>query len=169
MLAELNSTGVVWAGIVSLLVAAAALGAERDWGDPAKMDRAAIIERTMTPYEGESVRGVDTSTMTGKVLCGYQGWHAAQGDGAGRGWYHWQGHQGFKPGSCNIDLWPDVSELGADERYATEFRLADGRAAEVYSAFPLDQFADPRHCCLVEIRSGPAREPPRAHAGTDRR
>jgi hypothetical protein len=114
---------------------AAAAPAEKDWGDPAKMDRATVIERTMTPYEGASVRGVDTSTLTGKVLCGYQGWHAAEGDGAGRGWYHWQGRQGFKPGSCNIDLWPDVSELGADERYATAFRLADGRAAEVYSAF----------------------------------
>ena len=68
-------------------------------------------------------------------MCGYQGWHAAEGDGCGRGWYHWTGRNGFKPGSTNVDLWPDVSELDPDERYATAFKTADGKAAEVYSAF----------------------------------
>ena len=138
--------GIILATAASLSLLAAAIAADKDpgtgtaravagWGDPANMNRAAIIERTMTPYDGPSVRGVDPSTLTGKVMCGYQGWPAAEGDGAGRGWYHWQGHQGFKPGSTNVDLWPDVSELDADERYATPFQLADGRAAEVYSAF----------------------------------
>jgi hypothetical protein len=105
-----------------------------DWGTP-NMDRPQVIERTMIPYAGPSVKGVDPKTMTGKVLCGYQGWFGAEGDGAGRGWYHWQGRQGFKPGSCKIDMWPEVSELDPDERYATEFRHADGRAAAVFSAF----------------------------------
>jgi len=123
-----------------LLVAFAAVAApcaaeEPKWGDPQKMTRQEIIDRTMTPYTGPVRTGVDTRTMTGKVLCGYQGWFAAEGDGCGRGWYHWQGRQGFKPGSCKIDLWPDVSELDADERYATPFLRADGRPAEVYSAF----------------------------------
>ncbi len=89
----------------------------------------------MKPFDGTSRKGVDCSTMTGKVLCGYQGWHAAEGDLCGRGWYHWQGHNGFKPGSCNVDLWPDVSELTAEERYATPFKTADDKTAEVYSAF----------------------------------
>jgi hypothetical protein len=95
---------------------------------------AADLEAVLTPYTGPTVRGVDTTTLAGKVMCGYQGWHAAEGDDCGRGWYHWQGNDGFKPGSCKIDLWPDVSELDADERYATPFVLADGKAAEVYSA-----------------------------------
>ena len=99
------------------------------------MDRQQVIERTMIPYTGPSNPGVDTSTMTGKVLCGYQGWFGAQGDGAGRGWYHWSGRNGFRPGSCKIDMWPDVSELDPDERYATSFRLTNGQPAEVYSAF----------------------------------
>src|SRR5205809_496586 len=78
---------------------------------------------------------VDPSTLTGKVMCGYQGWFAAPGDGLGRGWYHWSMDPArFEPGHCKIDLWPDLSELDADERYATAFKLADGRAAEVYSA-----------------------------------
>jgi len=127
---------------VALLLAAVATIAaqcaaeEPKWGDPAKMTRQEIIDKTMTPYAGPPrAAGVDVSTMTGKVLCGYQGWFAAEGDACGRGWYHWRGPQGFKPGSCKFDLWPDVSELGPDERYATAFKLADGRAAEVYSAF----------------------------------
>jgi hypothetical protein len=94
-----------------------------------------VIAETMTPYAGPTARGVDPSTMTGKVLCGYQGWFAADGDGLGRGFYHWSGGRGFEPGACKIDLWPDVSELDPDERYATAFKHADGRAAEVFSAF----------------------------------
>jgi hypothetical protein len=93
------------------------------------------LDAVLKPYAGPSVRGVDAKTLTGKVMCGYQGWHAAEGDGCGRGWYHWNGRDGFKPGSCKFDLWPDVSELDPDERYATPFKLPDGKPAEVYSAF----------------------------------
>ena len=75
-------------------VAAAALGATA---------RSAPM---MRPYDGPTARGVDPSTMTGKVLCGYQGWFTAEGDGSGRGWFHYGGRGGFKPGNCSIDLWP---------------------------------------------------------------
>lgn len=104
-------------------------------GKQAKLTREQVIEQTMKPFAGTSEKVVDRSTLTGKVMCGYQGWHAAEGDGCGRGWYHWAGKDGFKPGSANIDLWPDVSELDADERYPTAFRTKDGKVAEVYSAF----------------------------------
>lgn len=101
-----------------------------------QLTRDQVVAETMKPYTGPSNRGVDPSTLTGKVMAGYQGWHAADGDGLGRGWYHWWGRGGkFEPGSCKFDLWPDVSELDADERYATAFRLPDGKPAEVYSAF----------------------------------
>jgi hypothetical protein len=102
---------------------------------PGNLTRDQIIEQTMLPYHGPSEPGVDCSTLRGKVMCGYQGWFAAEGDGCGRGWYHWNGRNGFKPGSCGIDLWPDVSELDADERYATPFKLAGGLNAEVFSSF----------------------------------
>ena len=115
--------------------AAAGQGAARGWGDPATMTREQVIARTMTPYAGPSERGVDPSTLTGKVMCGYQGWFGAEGDGIGRGWYHWGKGAEFAPGRCTIDLWPDVSELDPDERYATAFRHADGRTAEVFSSF----------------------------------
>lgn len=93
-----------------------------------------VIERTMRPYGGPSTRGVDASTMAGKVLCGYQGWFAAEGDGSGRGWFHYGGRGGFKPGNCSIDLWPDVSDLDNDEKYPTAFRHADGSVAHVFSS-----------------------------------
>ena len=79
---------------------------------------------------------VDAGTLTGKVMCGYQGWFACEGDGADRGWAHWTKAKGpLAPGNAKIDLWPDVSELGADERFTTDFRRADGRTAEVFSSF----------------------------------
>jgi hypothetical protein len=76
----------------------------------------------------------DPSTLTGKVMCGYQGWFTCPGDGSERGWFHWGGPDGFKPGSCSIDFWPDVSELSEDEKFATPFRHADGSAAYVFSS-----------------------------------
>jgi hypothetical protein len=102
----------------------------------AATSRAEVIARTMQPLSGPAGPaggGVDCATLAGKVMCGYQGWFACPDDGSVRGWYHWSRAGRFEPGFCNIDLWPDVKELGADERFATAFRHADGRAAEVYS------------------------------------
>lgn len=78
---------------------------------------------------------VDTTSLRGKVMCGYQGWFGTPNDGGARGWTHWGGRNGFQPGSCCIDLWPEVSELDPDERVATPFLHQDGRPAEVFSPF----------------------------------
>jgi hypothetical protein len=81
-------------------------------------------------------RRVDPSTLTGKVMCGYQGWFAAEGDGADRGWTHYTGARGqFKPGQCSIDLWPDLGEMDADEKYATPFAHKDGGTAYLFSSY----------------------------------
>ena len=79
---------------------------------------------------------VDTSTLKGKVMVGYQGWFNCEGDGADIGWKHWGRKHSRPPGPGNItvDLWPDVNEFDADERYATGFRLPDGSPAEVFSS-----------------------------------
>ncbi len=91
----------------------------------------------LKPYDGPSVRGVDTSTLTGKVMTGYQGWFNCEGDGAGLGWTHWARNRSkpFAPGNVTVDLWPDMSELTAGERHTTGFKLADGRPAEVFSSY----------------------------------
>lgn len=107
----------------------------QDWGDPKTASIESVIAHTMRPFSGVSHPGVDNSTLTGKVMCGYQGWFDAEGDGSGRGWTHWAWRDGFHPGSCKIDLWPDVSELDADERYTTPFMHTNGKPAEVFSSF----------------------------------
>ena len=79
---------------------------------------------------------VDSSTLTGKVMCGYQGWFNAEGDGANRGYNHWaRGGARPGPGRVTVDLWPDLSEYGPDERFPTDFVHADGTRAEVFSSY----------------------------------
>jgi len=69
-------------------------------------------------------------------MCGYQGWFNCEGDGADRGWTHWTKRRGpLAPGNAKIDFWPDVRELGPEERFRTGFQHADGRPAEVFSSF----------------------------------
>ncbi len=91
----------------------------------------------LTPYHGPVVKGVDTSTLTGKVMCGYQGWFGAPGDGRSENnWRHWTKHGGpLADGNAKIDLWPEVSELDPGQRFPTGFKLPDGRPAEVFSSF----------------------------------
>lgn len=99
------------------------------------LDREAVIRTTMVPYSGASRRAIPSRTMTGKVMCGYQGWFAAPGDGSEMGWFHWGDKNGFGPDNVNVEMWPDVSELDPDERFPTPFRHRDGRVAEVFSSY----------------------------------
>src|SRR5690242_9354954 len=60
-----------------------------------------------------AVHTVDKSTMTNKVLCGYQGWHCCPGDGnsADVGWFHWsESTQTIGPGYYHTEVWPQTSE-----------------------------------------------------------
>ncbi|HEV7226573.1 MAG TPA: glycoside hydrolase family 71/99-like protein [Pirellulales bacterium] len=102
--------------------------------DEPDLTREAVIA-AMAAYGGESSAGIDRTTLAGKLICGYQGWFAAAGDGSGRGWRHYPHRGQFRPGSCTIDLWPDVAELDDDEKFATPFRHSDGRTAYVFSSF----------------------------------
>ena len=56
--------------------------------------REAVLAATLLPYAGPSARGVDASTLTGKVMCGYQGWFACEGDGSEVGNQHWTKRRG---------------------------------------------------------------------------
>ena len=81
------------------LALAAPLLAAADEPDPT---REAVIA-AMAAYGGESSAGIDRTTLAGKLICGYQGWFAAAGDGSGRGWRHYPHRGQFRPGSCTID------------------------------------------------------------------
>ena len=95
------------------------------------------VAGVLAPYHGPVVKGVDTKTLAGKVMCGYQGWFGAPGDGRSQsGWQHWTKHPGpLADGNAKVDLWPDVSELDASQRVPTGFKMADGSPAEVFSSF----------------------------------
>ena len=93
-------------------------------------------EDILLPYDGPSVKGIDSSTLKGKVMTGYQGWFNCEGDGANLAWTHWAKDlsQPFQPGNIAVDLWPDVSEYDEDELYPTFFRHKDGTVARTFSS-----------------------------------
>ena len=70
-------------------------------------------------------------------MFGYQGWFGCPDDGSTLArWEHW-----FRPGqpasaaTLRVDMWPDLSELPAEEHCATPLALPDGRNAPLYSAY----------------------------------
>jgi hypothetical protein len=72
--------------------------------------------------------------LTGKIMCGYQGWFRTEGDGTNTGWHHYAKGKIFEPATCTIDVWPDVRELAPEDRTPTVFRHPDGSVAEVFSS-----------------------------------
>jgi hypothetical protein len=78
---------------------------------------------------------VDPSTLTGKIMCGYQGWFRAEGDRSGRGFTHY-GSRNFGPESyAHVEMWPDMSEMEDNEKYPTLFKHEDGSVAHVFSSY----------------------------------
>lgn len=90
------------------------------------------------PYQGpHAPAGTNRSTLTNKVMCGYQGWFRCEGDGSDRQWTHYierEKNVKLAPGNITIDLWPDTSELSAEEKFATSFNLEDGSTACLFSS-----------------------------------
>jgi len=80
---------------------------------------------------------VDATTLNNKIMAGYQGWFAADGDGSNEGWIHWAGGRTEIPDANNItiDFWPDLREYEKDELFATNFTYKDGSNAGLYSAY----------------------------------
>ena len=80
---------------------------------------------------------VDVGSLRGKVLCGYQGWFRCPGDGANEGWIHWsRDSQRLAPETLTFELWPDLTEYSAGERFAAPgFTNADGTQAYLFSSY----------------------------------
>ena len=72
------------------------------------------------------------NSYKGLVMAGYQGWFNTPFDGADRGWRHYSGKQGFNPGSCAVDFWPEVSDYQII--YKTPFYFKDGNPAYTFSS-----------------------------------
>ena len=80
--------------------------------------------------------GVDPSTLDGKVLLGYQGWFDCPNDGSPtQTWSSWARSGVPSPETLTIDLFPDVSELDADELCALPGFTIGGKQAYVFSAW----------------------------------
>ena len=91
------------------------------------------------PTGGESPIApvVDATTLDRKLMFGYQGWFACPGDGSPLGaWEHWfVGGQPARAATLRVDMWPDGSELSAEERCETPLTLPSGATATLYSAY----------------------------------
>ncbi len=81
------------------------------------------------------VSDVDPSTLTGRHLFGYQGWFSCPGDGGANRWVHWFRSNTPSAANATFDLWPDVSELGDDELFATDLSMPGGGSGRLYSAY----------------------------------
>ena len=99
--------------------------------------RLPITASRVTAPSAIRTAAVDSETIAGKLLFGYQGWFGCPGDGSPlRAWEHWfRSGEPASGASIRVDMWPDVSELPADERCPTPLTLPDGRVAELFSAY----------------------------------
>jgi hypothetical protein len=88
----------------------------------------------MQPIKGQPAKAGVKAEIKGKVVAGYQGWFGAEGDSSDLGWKHFGG-KNLGPGKCSFDLWPDLSEFDADEKYPTKFLNADGSVAPLFSSY----------------------------------
>jgi hypothetical protein len=79
---------------------------------------------------------VDAGSLRGKVLCGYQGWFRCPGDDAKQGWIHWsRDPQRITPETLTFELWPDMTDYPAEERFAAPgFTSADGAQSYLFSS-----------------------------------
>ncbi|UCD29773.1 MAG: hypothetical protein JSV03_04625, partial [Planctomycetota bacterium] len=80
---------------------------------------------------------VDSSTLTGKVICGYQGWFTCPGDGSppGTGWSHWGRDEGNSIKRFTVEMWPDLREFDPDELFLAEgVKLTNGKPGYLFSS-----------------------------------
>ena len=79
---------------------------------------------------------VDASTLSNKLMFGYQGWFASTNDTSPPNrWVHWFRNGAAYPTNATVDFWPDTSELDADELFTTGMTYSNGTPAKLYAAY----------------------------------
>jgi hypothetical protein len=136
-------------GVLSLLVVLLAGCVSPQADPPAETDRTEVAvtstEVSTTATTAPEIQTipivphstVDASTMTQKLMMGYQGWFTCPGDGSSmNGYYHWirDGFTAIDVDSFRGDMWPDTTELTDAERCSTNLSYPDGSPAYLYSA-----------------------------------
>jgi hypothetical protein len=71
---------------------------------------------------------VDTNTLTGKLIMGYQGWFNCPGDGTSVGWWHW-----FTGSDPTVDFLPNASDYPTAEQCVTTMLDAAGNPVNLFS------------------------------------
>lgn len=95
----------------------------------------ALTKPWTNAYTGETRwDDVDASTLTGKVMCGYQGWFGAPNDPADKGWVHWVRNGIMDTNHFNTDMWPDMTEYPSTSWIqAANIKTKSGATAYVFS------------------------------------
>ena len=83
-----------------------------------------------------AVLPVDSTTLRGKVIAGYQAWFRVPKDGEKQGWVHWSRDPNvLSPETVTFEMWPQVDEYPSDAIVkAGPFKYANGKSAELYAA-----------------------------------
>ena len=96
----------------------------------------AIVAAAQANPSATNAVAVKADTLRGKMLLGYQGWFGCPNDGSPLNrWFHWFRRGTPVAANLTVDMWPDTSELEADELFPTQLTGADGRPAMLYSAY----------------------------------
>ena len=96
----------------------------------------AKIVPALAPYKGATMNDVDATTIKGKVLCGYQMWFQALGDGVGNKWGHWSNNPNkVAVNTLGFEMWPDMSEYPESEKFPVAgMKHKDGSQAYLFSS-----------------------------------
>ena len=93
-------------------------------------------ENYFTTYQGRKYQGsdiVNSRTLDGKLICGYQGWFRVPGDPSSEGWVHYFRDQHLS--QVTVEMWPDMEEYSTEERYPVPgWTLKDGSPAILFSS-----------------------------------
>jgi hypothetical protein len=114
----------------------------------AAKNKSSFLKRALTVLliftgMGQQLRAqhvVDATTMSGKILAGYQGWFRTPGDRPGStSWAHVFNVRGdtgkLLPARLALDTWPDMSQYDKDEQTVVPgWTFPDGSPATMYSA-----------------------------------
>jgi len=82
----------------------------------------------VSEHSAKVADSVDASTLTGKLIMGYQGWFNCPGDGTTVGWWHWT--TGLDP---TVDFLPNAVDYPMAERCVTGWLDADGNPVDLFS------------------------------------
>ena len=97
-----------------------------------------ILKHTIR-VEGNAPKQISTTSLSRKIMAGYQGWFSCPGDGSPLNrWVHWFRTQSPVASDATFDMWPAVSELSSVEKCSTKMTFPSGKVAPLFSSYRKD-------------------------------